>query len=32
VTYRDRARDIAAEMAATATAEEVLTRLLSGRR
>jgi UDP:flavonoid glycosyltransferase YjiC (YdhE family) len=32
VTYRDRARAIAAEMAATPTVEEVLTRLLSGRR
>jgi UDP:flavonoid glycosyltransferase YjiC (YdhE family) len=31
VTYRDRARAIAAEMAATATVEEVLARLLSGR-
>ena len=29
VTYRDRARAIAAEMAATATVEEVLTRLPS---
>ncbi len=32
VTYRDRARAIAAEMAATATVEEVLTRLPSRRR
>jgi UDP:flavonoid glycosyltransferase YjiC (YdhE family) len=32
VTYRDRARAIAAEMAATPTVEEVLTRLLSRRR
>ena len=31
-TYRDRARGIAAEMAATPTVEEVLTRLLSGGR
>jgi UDP:flavonoid glycosyltransferase YjiC (YdhE family) len=30
VTYRDQARAIAAEMAATPTVEEVLTRLLSG--
>ena len=28
VTYRDRARDIAAEMAATPTVEEVLTRIV----
>ena len=32
VTYRDRACDIAAEMAATPTVEEVLTRLVSRRR
>jgi hypothetical protein len=32
VTYRDRARGIAAEMAATPTVEEVLTHLRSGRR
>jgi UDP:flavonoid glycosyltransferase YjiC (YdhE family) len=32
VTHRDRARDIGAEMAATATVEEVLARLPSGRR
>jgi hypothetical protein len=32
VTYRDRARSIAAEMAATPTAEEILTRLHSGHR
>ena len=32
VTYRDRAQAIAAEMAATATVEEVLTRLPSKRR
>ena len=32
VTYRDRAGAIAAEMAATATVEEVLTRLPSKRR
>ena len=31
-TYRDRARAIAAEMAATATVDEVLTRLLGRRR
>ena len=32
VTYRDRACDIASEMAGTPTVEEVLARLLSGRR
>jgi UDP:flavonoid glycosyltransferase YjiC (YdhE family) len=32
VTYRDRTRAIAAEMTATPTVEEVLTRLPSGRR
>jgi UDP:flavonoid glycosyltransferase YjiC (YdhE family) len=31
-TYRDRARAIAAEMAATASVDEVLARLPSGRR